>query len=144
MESKCPNCQMRPADSDVEYDEVLSASFRSDASSRGRRARSFSSTTAYGRARLCARCAAGYHRMVRQRATGRRIANYGLVGTVIGATIFGIGAAAVPGWSTSAVFLFLIPAMVLALVTLLTGSILILAAYVRRGSATRFIGRAST
>jgi hypothetical protein len=140
MESKCPNCQVRPADSDVEYDEVLSANFRSEASSRGRRARSFSSLTTYGHTRLCARCAADYRRVVWLRTTSRRIANYGFVGFVVGAIIFGIGAAAVPGWSTSVVVLIL----ALALVAVLAGSILVFAALARRRSATRFIGRAST
>ena len=81
--------------------------------------------------------------MVRLRTTGRRIANCGLLGTVAFAIIFVIGAAAVPGWSTSAAFLFLVPAMLLALLALLAGSILILAALALRRSSTRFIGRAS-
>lgn len=143
MESKCPNCQVRPADTDVEYDEVLSANFRSVASSRWRRARSFSSITTYGHARLCSRCAAEYRRVVWLRATGRRVANYGVVGILVGAILFVIGAATVPGWTTSAVFLFLVPAMALALLVVLAGSVLVFAALARRRSVTRFIGRAS-
>lgn len=143
MESKCPNCQVRPADTDVEYDEVLSANFRSVASSRGRRARSFNTITTYGRTRLCSGCAADYRRVVQLRTSGQRIANYGFVGIAVGAILFVIGAATVPGWTTSAAFLFLAPAMALALLVVVAGSILVFAALARRRSATRFIGRAS-
>jgi hypothetical protein len=143
MESKCPNCQVRPAAIDVDYDEILSATFRSEASSRGRRTRSFSGTATYGHTRLCAHCAADYQRMVRLRTTGRRIANYGFAGLVVGAVIFGIGAAAVPGLSTSVAGLLLALPMALALLAVLVGSALFFAALARRRSATRFIGRAS-
>jgi hypothetical protein len=81
--------------------------------------------------------------MVRMRTTGRRIANYGFAGLVVGAVIFGIGAAAVPGLSTSVAGLVLATPMALAVMAVLVGGVLFSAALARRRSATRFTGRAS-
>jgi hypothetical protein len=143
MEPKCPNCQVRPAAIEVEYDEVLGANFQSVASSRGRRARSFSSIPIYGHTRLCARCAADYQRMVWLRTTGRRVSNYGFAALLISAVLYGILAAAVPAWRTSILALILASLMALALMAILVGGALFLIGLARRRSVTRFIGRAS-
>jgi hypothetical protein len=80
--------------------------------------------------------------MVWLRTIGRRISNYGVAGLVVGAVVFGIGAAAVPGLSTSVAGQILALPMALALLTVLVGGVLFFAALARRRSATRFIGRA--
>lgn len=142
MESKCPNCQVRPADMDIEFHEVLHSRYQSRMWAMGWwQDRSIRGFYKYGRARLCARCAANYWHVVQMRTIGMRALNYGFAALLAGAVLFGIGAAAMPGWSTGISGLLLASPMVLALLVMLAGGTLYVVGVVRRPAATRFVER---
>jgi hypothetical protein len=142
MQGTCPNCQIRPADTDVEFHEVLHSRYQSRMWAMGwwqdRSIRGFYKS---GRARLCARCAANYRRIVQMRTNGMRALNYGFAALLAGAVLFGIGAAAMPAWSAGISGLLLASPMALALLVMLTGGVIYIVGVVRWPAAARFVER---
>lgn len=136
----CPNCRKRFPDTVVDYDELLYSKFSSQAAGRwGRRSRSYSGQSQYGKVTLCASCAAGYKRMARLRAVGWKIANPALLVLVAGALFFAYMVGTNPDLKHApGVYLIALPVM-FGVAGLAIGCALALAARLMRPSAVRFL-----
>jgi hypothetical protein len=123
----------------VEYDEILVASFSSQAVARGRHARSFRSMSRWGTVTLCARCARNYRRMVRLRILGRRLTNYGFLAMLVGVLVFVVLSSSSSSANDIPAALLKLTLMALGFLILLSGAGLFFASMVMRRSATRFL-----
>jgi uncharacterized membrane protein YraQ (UPF0718 family) len=143
MHALCPNCQQRPEDTAVDYDEVVRSSYRVRRSREWRSVRvtrSFSSTSAYGQTRLCAVCATRYRRMVQWRTLGWKMANRGLIALMLSGVFFSLVVATTAlkdSWLAYASG----GVVALAIFAMLVGCLLIIAARIMRPSAIRFLSR---
>lgn len=139
VQATCPNCHVGLPTEPVEYDEVLVASFSSQAVSRGRHARSFRSMSRWGKTTLCARCARNYRRMVRLRILGRRLTNYGFLVMLGGAVVFVVLSSSSSSEHDIPAALLKLTPIALGFMVLLSGAGLFLASMLMRKSATRFL-----
>jgi hypothetical protein len=145
MQATCPNCQTRPADTLIHYDELVNRRYQrtSRQSSRGRvTVRSYSSVSDRGETTLCSVCAARYTGMVKMRERGLTLANRGffalLVCMVLSVIVYNLSAGNGPA-----------PYVAVALIGLcalamLAGLAMIAASYLQRGSATRFMRKSAS
>lgn len=136
----CPNCQTRFPDTVVEYDELLYATFSSQAAGRwGRRSRSYSGESQHGKITLCAQCAARYHRMVWLRTVGWRIANPAIAVLILGALFFAIVASTNPSLKSGFGAYLAGAPIFLGVAGLAIGCALALVARLMRASTLRFL-----
>jgi hypothetical protein len=137
----CPNCRLRPADSQLHYDELVRSRYQRTSYRYGRYARSFSSVSQRGEATVCSACAAGYLRMITLRERGLALANRGFLallgGMVLLALVYSLSAGKGPVISVVVALIGLCALAVLA------GSAALVAARFMRHSATRFLRKAT-
>jgi hypothetical protein len=138
MQALCPNCQQRPQETQVDFDEVTRSRYGVSRSFARGTVRSFASTTTYGHTRLCARCAAGYQRMVRWRTLGWRIANRGFLVVMLGA-LFSLLVLETPALKGSLLVYFAGGVVLVAALAMIVDSILVIGSRIMRPSATRFL-----
>lgn len=139
MQALCPNCQRRPEATQVDYDEVLRASYHVKRSA-GWKTTRWSSTTRYGRTRLCTQCAAGYQRMVQWRTLGWKMANRGLIVLMLSGVFFSM-VVATTALKNSWLAYLAGAVVVLAALAMLVGSGLIISARIMRRSTLRFLSK---
>jgi hypothetical protein len=138
MQTLCPNCQQRPPETQVDFDEVMRSRYHVSRSRARGTVRSFASITKYGHTRLCARCAARYQRMVWWRTLGWKMANRGFLGVMLSA-VFSLLVLGTPALKGSLLVYVAGGAVLLATLAMLVGSILVIGARIMRPSATRFL-----
>lgn len=138
MQSLCPNCKTHPADTEVQYDELVASRFARTSYGYNYGHRSFGSVSQRGSATLCPACAATFERMTRLRTLGASIGNRGFLALFASVVFLAV---AVGGFRLSQGMGLYIASAPLAIsaVVVLVGSVLALASRVIRPSATRFL-----
>lgn len=137
--SLCPNCHKRPADTPLEYDELVALDYRTRSRSRVRREISWNQTTARGTIKLCRECAAAYARSLSLRQIGHRFTNIGMALIAGGFVLYFAAVWLVSDLSHSPAQLIPLAPAAIGLVSLVVGLGMELSGRTIKRSATRFL-----
>jgi hypothetical protein len=137
--SLCPNCHKRPADTLLEYDEVIAFDYQARSWTRRRRQISWSQTSVSGKVMLCRECAAAYARSVALRRIGHRFTNIGMALIGVGFVTYFAAVLLNTDLHLSPAQLIPLAPAVIGLVSLVVGLGIELSGRMIRHSATRFL-----
>lgn len=137
--SLCPNCHKRPADTLLEYDELIALNISGRYIGRGRRQTSWSQTVARGKVTLCRECAAAYARSLSLRQIGHRFTNIGMALIAIGFVLYFAAVILNTDLHLSPAQLIPLAPAAIGLVSLMIGLGMELSGRTLRRSATRFL-----